>query len=51
MGLRGVGRVCYNLCPNMVPVAQWQSASLWMKMLRVRTPSGTQGTLQGVLFV
>ena len=25
----------------MVPVAQWQSASLWMTMLWVRNPSGT----------
>ena len=39
-----------EFAPNMVPVAQWQSASLWMKMLRVRTPSGTQGTSQGVFF-
>lgn len=25
----------------MVPVAQWQSASLWMKRLRVRNRPGT----------
>jgi hypothetical protein len=26
---------------DVVPVAQWQSASLWMRRLRVRNPSGT----------
>ncbi len=28
-------------CSDMVPVAQWQSASLWMRRLRVRNRPGT----------
>lgn len=41
-------RSCYNPSAlvnkaktNVVAVAQWQSASLWLRMLRVRAPSAT----------
>ena len=40
-----------RIADYMVPVAQWQSASLWMKMLRVRPPPGTQDLRSKVYFL